>query len=173
LAFLIQLKKRKRRLKKLNLIFILLFLVSLNYISKIFVNIAAKGSLYNLAINLIFGLFLALLVIVLLKFSNYKKSSFLNILILSQGLIFYFLLTQPRLFDKLILAAFYFTGIFLFFTGKKKYDIYFPLFILFLAIFFEVSGLLLFEKNFLYLSVLKNFLIVTAGYTTGSIIFKN
>ena len=173
MAFRIQLKKRQKRLKKLNLLFILLFLLSLNYIGKFIVNFVSGRSLYNFSLNLILGICFSVLVIVLLRIRTYKKSLLLSSFILSQGIIFYFLLTQPRLFDKLLLIGFYFSGILIFHSSGKKRESFFYMFILLVAIIFEISGILFFDRNFLYLNILRNFIIGTAGHTTGYLIFKS
>lgn len=160
-------------MKKLNLLFIFLFLIAFNYLGKLAVNFVSGRSLYNFSLNLILGICFAVLVIVLLRIGINKKPLLFSSLILSQGIIFYFLLTQPRLFDKLILIGFYFSGILIFYSGGKKKESFYYLFILLLAIIFEVSGILLFDRNFLYLNILRNFLIGTAGFTTGYLIFKS
>ena len=160
-------------MKKLNLLFIFLFLLALNYLGKLVVNFVSGRSLYNFSLNLILGICFAVLLIVLLRIRINKRLLLLSSFILSQGIIFYFLLTQPRLFDKLILIGFYFSGILIFYSGGKKKELFFYLFILLLATIFEVSGILLFDRNFLYLNILRNFLIGTAGFTTGYLIFKS
>jgi len=160
-------------LKKLNLFFVLLFLISLNYIGKLVVSFVSGRSLYNFSLNLIIGICFSVFVIVLLRVLAYKKSLLFSSFILSQGIIFYFLLTQPRLFDKLLLIGFYFSGIFVFHSNRRKKESFSYIFILLVAIIFELSGVLFFDRNFLYLNILRNFLIGTAGYTTGYLIFKS
>ncbi len=167
-----RLRKRPKRLKKLNLIFILFFLIALNYIGKLIVTFVSGRSIYNFSLNLILGICFSLLVIVLIKILINRKRIPLSSLILAQGIIFYFLLTQPRLFDQLLLVGFYFAGIFIFYSSGKKKESFFYMFILLAAIIFELSGFLFFDRNFLYLDILRNFIIGTAGYTTGNLIFK-
>lgn len=160
-------------MKKLSFLFLFLFILSLNFIGKFTVSFAVERSLYNFITNLIFGACFAILVLTLLRGKFFKKDILLTAFVMSQGIVFYFLLTQPRLFEKIILTGFYFSGIYLSYYGKKRYEIYFPLLVLILAIVFEISGTLLFEKNFMYLNILRDFLVGTAGYTTGLLIFRN
>lgn len=160
-------------MKKLNLILILLFLVSLNFIGKLIVDFVSGRSLYEFSINLITGLTCSLLVLLLLKIKSFKKSYVLYSFILSQGIIIYFLFTQPRLFNKILLAGFYFSGIFLVYTNRKRKDIYFILIILLFPLVFELTGIILFDKDFVFLNIFRNILVITAGYTTGLLILKN
>ncbi|MEN8221642.1 MAG: hypothetical protein ABFR36_00175 [Acidobacteriota bacterium] len=160
-------------MKKLNLIFIFLLLISLNYTGKLIVGFVSGRSLYNLSINLITGLTFSALVLVLLRIKSFNKPHILYSLFLSQGIIFYFLFTQPRLFDKILLATFYFSGIFLVYSGRNKKYFNIILTIVLFPIIFELAGLILFDKNFILLSILRNFLVITAGYTTGLFILKS
>ena len=160
-------------MKNLNLVLVLLFIVSLNYIGKLIVGFVSGRSIYEFSINLITGLTFSLLVLLLLRIKSFKKSHILYSFILSQGIIFYFLFTQPRLFNKILLAGFYFSGIFLVYTNKKRKDINFILIIILFPLIFELTGIILFDKNFIFLNVFRNLLVITSGYTTGLLILKN
>jgi len=160
-------------LKSLNLILVLLFIVSLNFIGKLVTGFVSGRSLYEFSINLITGLTFSLLVLLLLKIKSFRKSHVLYSFVLSQGIIFYFLFTQPRLFNKIILAGFYFSGIFLVYTNRKRKDIYFILIIIIFPLIFELAGIILFDKNFILLNIFRNLLVITSGYTAGLLIRKN
>lgn len=160
-------------MKKLNLVFVLLFIISLNFLGKSIVNFVSEKSLYNFAINMIIGLTFSVLVLVLLRIKSFKNNHVVYSLILSQGIIFYFLFTQPRLFDKILLTGFYISGIFLTYTNNKKKSLNGVVIIALLTLIFELAGLILFDRNFIFLNILKHFLVLTAGYTAGSFILKN
>jgi len=160
-------------LKKLNLIFIFFILITLNYTGKLIVGFVSGRSLYDFSINLITGLSFSVLVLVLLNIRSSKKRQIIYSILLSQGIIFYFLFTQPRLFDKILLIIFYFSGIFLIYSNVNKKYIYFISAVLLFPVVFELSGLILFDKNFILLNILRNFLIITAGYITGLFILKS
>ncbi len=160
-------------MKKLNLIFIFFLLITLNYTGKLIVGFVSGKSLYAFSINVITGLTLSALFLVLLRIKSYKKPEILHSLFLSQGIIFYFLFTQPRLFDKILLLAFYFSGLFIIYSGKNKKFFYFISVIILFPLIFELSGLILFDKHFIFLNILRNFLIISAGYTTGLFILKS
>ncbi len=165
--------KRKKRLKKVKLLILLIFVFSLNFLPKFIVRFIDKSSLYNLSINLIIGIFFALFIFILISGKLYKKNEKFFLFVLSQGIIFYFLFTQPRLLDKIILTGFYFAGIYSSNKTIRKKENMILLLIILIVILFEFSGFLFFERNFLYLNILKYFLIVTAGHTSGYLFFKS
>ena len=159
-------------MKKLNVIFILLFLLTLNFTGRTLVNLVSAKSFYNLSVNLILGIFLSLFVILLFKLKNVKNVDLISSVIMAQGTVFYFFLTLPRLFDKIIIAGFYISGIFLVYSIKKKNGPYYFFFIVVFSFLFELSGYILFERNFLFLNILRNFLLASTGYITGRMLVK-
>jgi len=160
-------------LKKVNLLILLIFVFSLNFLPKIVVNFIVGESFYNLSINLIIGIFFALFIFVLVSGKLYRKHENFISFLLSQGIIFYFLFTQPRLVNKILLMGFYLMGIYLINKSMRKKEKVIPFIILIIVILFEFSGLFFFERNFLYLNILKNFLVGISGYTTGYLFSKN
>jgi len=159
-------------LKKLNLFVILVFLISLNFIGKSTVGFVSENSMYNFSINLITALFLAVLVLVILRASAFKTHWMIYSLILSQGLAFYFLFSQPRLFDKIMVAGFYFSGVFYKTSTQKKAALQAVSILILFPLLFELSGMAFFGRHFIFLNLLRNFLIMAAGVTGGLLLKK-
>ncbi len=159
-----------KRVSFLILVVILIFLYEVNVY---FVNFLSEVSLYNFAVNLILAVTISVFLLIFIKAELFVKEKILTSFFLSQGIIFYFLLSSPRLSDKLVLIEFYISGLFISSVRKKRSN--FILITLFFVLSFvvELSGYIFFNKNFLFLNLLKKIVVTNAGYVAGVIAFKN
>ena len=164
---LLKRKKRKsKQIKKADLFLILALLLLANLSALFFVSLITDRSANELCGNVLIGIHMVVLLVAILKKRTERAIDKYPVFLLSQAIIFFFLLSHPRLIEKLNISIFYFCGIILYFSVKRIH----PSFAFLLLLYSSVSELfcyVLINRNFIFLSVFRNFIILSAGYLTG------
>lgn len=122
----------------------------------------------NFVVYFIYGLFLALFLTIAIKAFLSKKNLNITITLLTMGLIFFFLFTNPVFLFKLSVLELFILGVILSLEGKKSKSLIPFLLIAAAVILVEVSSnLSIGSRYFSYFDAWRNTLIALSGYLAG------
>ncbi|MCP5050435.1 MAG: hypothetical protein GY940_24945 [bacterium] len=124
----------------------------------------------NFALYIIYALFLAFFLVVLFKVVATKKNTDIAIILLTMGLIFFFLFTHPVFLFKLTLLELFFFGVLVVWEGKKSKSLTAFLLIAAAAVLVELASSYSFGGYFYYLDAWRNALTGLSGYLAGSLL---
>lgn len=130
----------------------------------------------NFASYLIYAIFLAFFLVALFKAVTAKKNQDIGIILLTAGLMFFFVLARPRLSFKLTLLEMFIFGVIVTWEGKKSKSLL-PFVILALgAVLIEfasslsIGGQLSAGSHFYLMDAWRNMLAALSGYLSGAML---
>ena len=144
-----------------------LFLIVINFfhfrVEKWIAGLTGK----NFPLYLIYALFLAFFLVVLFKKVSAKKNMEIAVVLLTMGLVFFFLFSWPVFSFQMNVLEMFILGIFLSKESIKSKSLA-PFFILAAAaISIEIASNLSIGSHFYYLDAWRNVLIALSGYLSG------
>lgn len=151
---------------KISLLFVGL-LVVVNIFHYHLETLILKMSALKFATYVIYGLFLAFFVVLLVKAIRTGKNLEIAVLLLGIGLIFFFLFSNPRLLFKLGVFEFFILGVLAALDNKKNKSVVPFLIILGAACLIELTGNLVTGTRFYYMDVWIHSLTGLSGYIAG------
>jgi hypothetical protein len=119
---------------------------------------------------IIYALCLAFFLVVLFKVAAAKKNRDIAVILLTMGLIFFFLLSHPVFLFKLTVVELFFFGVLVAWEGKKSKTLL-PFLIIFgCAVIVEIASNLGLNTHFYYFDAWRNALTALSGYLAGSLL---
>jgi hypothetical protein len=126
-----------------------------------------KLSAEKFVLYLIYGLFFSFFLVIFIKCLRARKNLELAIVLLTMGLIFFFLFSNPRILFKLTILEFFILGILVALDNKKSKSLL-PYLLLFgTAFLVEIVTSLFAAPHFYYLDVWIHSLTGLSGYIAG------
>jgi hypothetical protein len=124
----------------------------------------------NFALYIIYALFLAFFLVVFVKVAAAKKSIDIAIILLTLGLMFFFLFSHPVFLFKLTLLELFFVGVLVSWEGKKGKSFIPFLIMAAVAVLVELSSNFAVGSHFYYFDVWRHCLTSLSGYLAGSLL---
>ncbi len=129
-----------------------------------------KMSAYTYTIYIVYGVFLAFFTVAFIKAIRTGKSLEIAAILLTCGLLFFFLFSNPRLLFKMAILEFFILGVIVA-TENKKAKSYLPFVILLgVACLVEIATNLFSGSRFYYLDVWMHSLSGLSGFIAGLLI---
>jgi hypothetical protein len=155
---------------KYSIIYII-FLVVVNFFHFRVERFIAGTTGKNFVVYLIYGVFLAFFLVVIIKVAAAKKNMEIAVILMSIGLIFFFLFSQPVFLFQLTVLELFILGVLLAWEGKKTKSPVPFLLLAAAAVLVEVSSnLSIGSRYFSYFDAWRNILITLSGYLSGFIL---
>lgn len=161
----------RKRLKRFNLLLLTITLGVLSVFQRDIVRVIRDNSLQNLTENIIFAFFIAVFLLIFIRSRIWEKRDPAVIYIFALGILSYFYFTGPLLLQKLLLVAFFISGIILFRFFIRSGPFIPLLFILFLVFFTDIIDNIVTGNDIFILDILRNFITGIAGFISGSLFF--
>jgi hypothetical protein len=124
----------------------------------------------DFASYVIYGMFLAFFLILLIKTIAAKRGTDVGLVLLTLGLVFFFLLSHPMLIFKMTILELFILGLLVAWEGKKSKSLISFLIIFIGALVVEVMSNFAVNTHFYYFDVWQNSLVVLSGYLSGSLL---
>jgi len=152
--------------------FSLLYIIVLAAINLLHFKVAgwiAGSTSQDFASYVIYGLLLAFFLILLIKAISAQKSTDLGIILLTMGLVFFFLLSHPMLIFRLTVFELFLLGLLVAWEGRKSRSLIPFLILLIGAVLVEFVSNFAVNSHFFLLDVWQNMLVLLCGYLPVSI----
>lgn len=148
-----------------SIVFIIL-LVGLNLIHHRLYHYIRKLTGEKFFVYVVFALFVAFFLVLIIKMLPGRKNLELALIILSLGLVFFFIVSRPLFSSRLNVLEFFLLGFVVAIENKKAKSFAPFVLILAAALLVEIAGNLSLGSSFYYLDVWVNVLTALCGYVT-------